>query len=194
MRSAEFERQTKETRVLISFSVDGSGRAEVKTGVGFLDHMLTLFAVHGFFDLKIEAEGDLHVDAHHTVEDVGICLGLAISRALGDLKGIRRYGFSIIPMEEALARAVVDICNRPHLVFSASFPTEKVGAFDTELVEEFFRAVVVNSCVTLHLNVEYGRNSHHMAEALFKAFARAMDQATGIDSRLEEVLSSKGML
>ncbi len=194
MRSIEFSRDTKETKVSIAFNVDGSGRAEIATGVGFLDHMLTLFAVHGFFDLKIEAQGDLHVDYHHTVEDVGICLGLAISRALGDFKGIRRYGFSIIPMEEALARAAVDICNRPHLVFQADFPTEKVGAFDTELVEEFFRAVVVNSCVTLHLKVEYGRNSHHMAEALFKAFGRAMDQATGLDQRLDDVLSSKGVL
>jgi len=194
MRTSTFTRTTNETEIDISLSVDGAGKSDIATGVGFLDHMLTLWAVHGLFDLKIKARGDVHVDYHHTVEDVGICLGMAFARALGDLKGIRRYGFQILPMEEALATVAIDICKRPYLVFNVAFPTEKVGAFDTELVEEFLRAVVVNSGITLHVNVEYGKNSHHISEAVFKALGRAMDKATLLDMRVKGVPSSKGKL
>ncbi len=193
-RNASISRKTGETDISVTFNIDGNGTADVETGVGFLDHMLTLFAVHGFFDLELKASGDIHVDFHHTVEDVGICLGQAIYQAADNFKGIRRYGSQLLPMEEAMARAVVDLCNRPYLVFQASFPTEKIGNFDVELIEEFFRAVAVNSCITMHLNVEYGKNSHHMAEALFKAFGRALDQATMLDRRVGGVLSSKGVL
>ncbi len=194
MRSARVNRTTNETDISISLSIDGSGQAKIATGVGFLDHMLTLWAVHGLFDLEIQAQGDLHVDYHHTVEDVGIGLGMAISRAMKDLKGINRYGLKVIPMEESLCEVALDFCNRPFFVFNCSFPTEKIGAFDTELVEEFLRAVVVNSGITLHVNVRYGKNSHHIAEAIFKAFGRALNQATGINPNTEGVPSSKGML
>ncbi len=194
MRQGKVDRNTKETNITIALSIDGKGKAKVETGVGFLDHMLTLWAVHGLFDLEIKAKGDIHVDYHHTVEDVGICLGMAISRAMKDLKGINRYGLQIVPMEEALCEVAIDFCNRPYLVFNCFFPTEKIGAFDTELVEEFLRAVVVNSGITLHVNVRYGKNSHHMAEAIFKAFGRAMDQATALNQKIEGVPSSKGML
>jgi len=194
MRNAQVNRTTNETDISIFLTIEGKGKASVETGVGFLDHMLTLWAVHGLFDLEIKAKGDIHVDYHHTVEDVGIGLGMAISRAMKDLKGINRYGLQILPMEEALCEVAVDYCNRPYLVFNCSFPTEKIGAFDTELVEEFLRAVVVNSGITLHVNVRYGKNSHHMAEAIFKAFGRAMDQATTLSKRIQGVPSSKGML
>lgn len=194
MRTFSFTRKTNETEIDISLNIDGTGRADVSTGVGFLDHMLTLWTVHGLFDLSLKARGDLQVDFHHTVEDVGICLGMAIARALGAFTAIRRYGFQILPMEEALAIVAVDICNRPFLVYNTSFPTEKIGAFDTELVEEFLRAMVVNSGITLHVKVEYGKNSHHISEAIFKALGRAMDQATLIDKRIKGVPSSKGIL
>ena len=194
MRNAQVHRTTNETDIGIYLAIEGKGKASVETGVGFLDHMLTLWAVHGLFDLEIKAKGDVHVDYHHTVEDVGIGLGMAISRAMKDLKGINRYGLQVIPMEEALCEVAIDFCNRPYLVFNCSFPTEKIGAFDTELVEEFLRAVVVNSGITLHVNVRYGKNSHHMAEAIFKAFGRAMDQATALNERIQGVPSSKGML
>ncbi len=194
MRNAHLNRTTNETDISIFLGIDGTGKALVETGVGFLDHMLTLWAVHGLFDLEIKARGDVHVDYHHTVEDVGIGLGMAVSKAMKELKGINRYGLQIIPMEEALCEVAIDYCNRPYLVFNCSFPTEKIGAFDTELVEEFLRAVVVNSGITLHVNVRYGKNSHHMAEAIFKAFGRAMDQATALNERIQGVPSSKGML
>ncbi len=194
MRACKFTRKTKETEIDISLVIDGSGKTNISTGVGFLDHMLTLWAVHGLFDLTITASGDFHVDDHHTVEDVGICLGMAFSRAMGELKGIRRYGFQILPMEEALAVVAVDICNRPFFVFDVKFPTEKVGAFDTELVEEFLRAMVVNSGITLHVKVEYGKNSHHISEAVFKALGRVMDKASLLDRRVKGVPSSKGRL
>ncbi len=194
MRNAQVNRTTNETDIGIYLAIEGKGKASVETGVGFLDHMLTLWAVHGLFDLEIKAKGDVHVDYHHTVEDVGIGLGMAISRAMKDLKGINRYGLQVIPMEEALCEVAIDFCNRPYLVFNCSFPTEKIGAFDTELVEEFLRAVVVNSGITLHVNVRYGKNSHHMAEAIFKAFGRALDQATTLNKRIKGVPSSKGML
>ncbi len=194
MRNAHLNRTTNETDISIFLGIDGTGKALVETGVGFLDHMLTLWAVHGLFDLEIKARGDVHVDYHHTVEDVGIGLGMAVSKAMKELKGINRYGLQVLPMEEALCEVAIDYCNRPYLVFNCSFPTEKIGAFDTELVEEFLRAVVVNSGITLHVNVRYGKNSHHMAEAIFKAFGRAMDQATALNERIQGVPSSKGML
>lgn len=178
----------------LTLGIDGRGEASISTGVPFLDHMLTLWAVHGFFDLQIQARGDLEVDAHHTVEDVAICLGQALHKALGDLKGLRRYGQAMVPMEESLATVALDLCRRPHLVFDVQFPSAKTGNFDMELVEEFLRALAINSGMTLHVQVPYGNNSHHMAEAIFKALGRAVDQATRIDTRLEGPLSSKGQL
>ena len=194
MRACKFTRTTNETEIDISLVIDGTGKTDISTGVGFLDHMLTLWAVHGLFDLNIKARGDVQVDYHHTVEDVGICLGMAFSRAMGELRGIRRYSFQMLPMEEALAIVVIDICNRPFFVFNVQFPTEKVGAFDTELIEEFLRAVVVNSGVTLHVKVVYGKNSHHISEAIFKALGRVMDRASLIDGRIKGIPSSKGKL
>lgn len=195
MRHCELTRTTKETDIQLLFALDGSANVEVNTGIGFFDHMLTLFASHGLFDLKIHAKGDIHVDFHHTVEDVGIVLGKAVAHALGDMKGVKRYGKASVPMEESLAHVFLDICKRPYLVFNAIFPTHKVGDFDLELVEEFFRAVAVNAGLTLHIKLEYGKNAHHMAEAIFKAFGRALEDATRIDSRLQNtVMSTKGTL
>ncbi|SMC16746.1 imidazoleglycerol-phosphate dehydratase [Desulfacinum hydrothermale DSM 13146] len=193
-RSAFIERKTKETAIAVQLDLDGSGSAEVNTGIAFFDHMLTLFAVHGFFDLTIRAQGDLDVDGHHTVEDVGICLGQAFSRALGDRAGIRRYGQASVPMDEALAQAVVDLPNRPYLVLQTPALVERVGAFETELLPEFFRAFCVHAGATLHLHVPYGDNTHHMLEAVFKACGRALDQATSVDPRRTGVPSSKGIL
>ncbi|MCD4755863.1 MAG: imidazoleglycerol-phosphate dehydratase HisB [Deltaproteobacteria bacterium] len=193
-RNAKISRTTKETDINLSLNIDGQGKASINTGVAFLDHMLTLWTVHGFFDLDLEATGDLDVDAHHTVEDIGICLGKALAQALGDLSGIRRFGNASIPMEETLAYVSLDICNRPYLVYKVDFLTSKIGNFDTELVEEFLRAMVVNSGMTLHVQVPYGKNSHHIAEAVFKALGRAIDQATQFDPRLKGPLSSKGTL
>ncbi|SHF88234.1 imidazoleglycerol-phosphate dehydratase [Desulfacinum infernum DSM 9756] len=193
-RSAFIERKTKETAISIQLGIDGRGTAEVSTGIAFFDHMLSLFAVHGFFDLTVRARGDLDVDGHHTVEDVGICLGQAFSRALGDRAGIRRYGQASVPMDEALARAVVDLSNRPYLVLKTPALVERVGAFETELLPEFFRAFCVHAGATLHLHVPYGENSHHMLEAAFKAWGRALDQACSLDPRRSGVPSSKGVL
>jgi len=193
-RDAKISRTTKETDINLSLLIDGHGKASINTGVAFLDHMLTLWTVHGFFDLDIRATGDLEVDAHHTVEDIGICLGKALTQAIGNLSGIRRFGNAAIPMEETLACINLDICNRPYLVYKVGFLTSKIGNFDTELVEEFLRAMVVNSGMTLHVQVPYGKNSHHIAEAVFKALGRAIDKATQFDSRLKGHLSSKGML
>lgn len=193
-RNAKISRTTKETDINLSLNIDGQGKASINTGVAFLDHMLTLWTVHGFFDLDLEATGDLEVDAHHTVEDIGICLGKALAQALGDLSGIRRFGNASIPMDETLAHVSLDICNRPYLVYKVDFLTSKIGNFDTELVEEFLRAMVVNSGMTLHVQVPYGKNSHHIAEAVFKALGRAIDQATQFDPRLKGPLSSKGTL
>ncbi len=193
-RDAKISRTTKETDINLSLNIDGQGKASIKTGVAFLDHMLTLWTVHGFFDLDLNATGDLEVDAHHTVEDIGICLGKALAQAIGDLSGIKRFGNASIPMEETLACVNLDICNRPYLVYKVDFLTSKIGNFDTELVEEFLRAMVVNSGMTLHVQLPYGKNSHHIAEAVFKALGRAIDQATQFDPRLKGPLSSKGML
>ncbi len=194
MRRSEISRKTNETDISLGFNIDGSGKAEIETGIGFFDHMLNLFARHGLFDLKVKAVGDLHVDSHHTVEDVGIVLGQALKEALGDKRSIKRYGSSYLPMDETLALAVVDLGGRPFLAFDATFTSDKVGEMDTELVEEFFRAVVFNAGINLHIKVFYGSNSHHIIEAIFKAFGRALDEATLVDERIKGVMSTKGTI
>ncbi|MDA8162386.1 MAG: imidazoleglycerol-phosphate dehydratase HisB [Desulfobacteraceae bacterium] len=192
---SRIKRQTSETKIELTLTLNGSGKISIKTGAGFFDHMLTLWAVHGFFDLDLVAQGDLEVDFHHTVEDIGICLGKAICEAMGDIKDVKRYGCASIPMEEAIARVDIDLCKRPFLVFDVRFPSAKIGKFDTELIEEFFRAFVINSGITLHVNVPYGKNSHHIAEAIFKAAGRALDKALQPEPRLSgKALSSKGVL
>lgn len=193
-RSAQLSRKTAETDISLRLGIDGSGISSVDTGVGFMDHMLTLFAKHGLMDLEIRASGDLQVDAHHTVEDVGIVLGQALKQALGDKKSIKRYGTAYVPMDEALAMVSVDIGGRPYLAYNARFGGERVGDMETALFEEFFRAVSVNAGMNIHINVMYGTNSHHIAEAIFKAFGRALDEASGIDGRIDGVMSTKGIL
>ncbi|HVA50662.1 MAG TPA: imidazoleglycerol-phosphate dehydratase HisB [Pirellulales bacterium] len=193
-RSARIERKTAETEIRVELNVDGAGSAAVATGIGFFDHMLTLLAKHAAFDLTVEAQGDLHVDQHHTVEDVGICLGRALRQALGDKSGIRRYGHFTLPMEETLATVAVDLSGRYFLVFQAQFPSAKIGEFDSELVEDFWQALAANALCNLHVLVHYGRNSHHISEALFKAAARALRMAVENDPRLEGVPSTKGTL
>ena len=188
------ERNTNETEIKICLNIDGTGTNTISTGVGFLDHMLTLFSKHGFFDLKVEAKGDLYVDSHHTVEDVGILLGKAIKTALGDKTSIKRYGSFLLPMDEALVLCAVDISGRPFLVFDADLPRGMVGTLDIEMVEEFFRAVAVNSEICLHIKVMHGKNVHHIIEGMFKAFGRALDEAISIDSRIKGVMSTKGVL
>ncbi len=195
MRTSEIKRKTKETDIELSLNLDGSGKSEISTGVGFFDHMLTLFASHGMFDLTVKCVGDIEVDAHHTVEDVGICLGKAFAEALGDMKGIKRYADKTIAMDEALVLCAVDISGRPHLSLNLEVPAKKVGNFDTELVSEFFLAFVRNAKMTLHIRKLAGRNTHHIIEGCFKAFGRTLDEATMIDSRREGVLpSTKGVL
>lgn len=193
-RSSTINRKTKETEIEIALELDGSGQAEVNTGIGFLDHMLEGFARHGFFDLKCQVRGDLQVDGHHTVEDAGIVLGQAIREAVGDKKGIRRYGYFILPMDESLALCAVDLCGRPYLQFDCEFTTERVGELETELVREFFYAVSYSAGMNLHLRMLQPGNNHHMIEAMFKAFAKALDEATALDPRLTDVLSTKGSL
>jgi imidazoleglycerol-phosphate dehydratase len=193
-RIAEISRNTAETAVRLKLDIDGNGMSSIETGVGFLDHMLTLFSKHGLFDLEVKANGDLRVDAHHTVEDIGIVLGQALKQALGGKESIRRYGTSTVPMDEALASVSLDLGGRPYLVCNVCFTNERVGDMDTELVEEFFRAVSVNAGMNLHINVQYGNNNHHMAEAIFKAFGRALDEASRTDGRITGVMSTKGML
>lgn len=195
MRSASVSRRTAETDVAVSIALDGTGKAEISTGVGFLDHMLELFARHGLFDLTVKVTGDLHVDQHHTTEDTGIALGQAILKALGDKKGITRYADIHLPMDETLTRVALDISGRPFLVFRTSFPTEKIGAFDTELVREFFQAFAIQAGLTLHVETLYGENSHHIAESCYKGLARALRQAVAVDPREEgRVPSTKGTL
>ena len=194
MRIGKIDRKTNETDISLELNLDGEGRCDAETGVGFFDHMLHQIARHGVMDLRIKAQGDLHIDAHHTVEDVGICLGHAFREALGQPAGIQRYGFASVPMDEALGEASLDISGRPFLVFNAVIPNERVGGFDAELAEEFFRAFAMNARVTLHLNLRYGSNSHHCIEALFKAAARALRQAVSNDPRVPGVPSSKGAL
>jgi imidazoleglycerol-phosphate dehydratase len=195
MRSASVSRRTAETDVSVSLTLDGTGKAAIATGVGFLDHMLELFARHGLFDLEVKVEGDLHVDQHHTTEDTGIAVGQAFLKALGDKKGIARYADLHLPMDETLSRVALDISGRPSLVFKAQFPAEKIGAFDTELVREWFQAFAMNGGVTLHVEALYGDNSHHIAESCFKGLARALRKAVALDPREEgRVPSTKGTL
>ncbi len=193
-RKATVERKTLETQVALILSLDGTGQADVRTGIGFLDHMLTLLAKHGFLDLTVRAQGDLDVDSHHTVEDVGIVLGDALARALGAKKGIHRYGNCFLPMDETLAQVCLDCSGRPFLVFDAQIPKARLGAFDAEMAEEFFRAVAVHAGLTLHIRILYGANVHHQIEAIFKAFARALAEAVAPDPRVHGVMSSKGAL
>ncbi len=194
MRTAEIKRETRETNISMTLGLDGVGKSYIKTGVGFFDHMLEGFAKHGFFDLDLKAEGDLHVDPHHTVEDVGIVLGKAIKEAVGDKKGIRRFGYFILPMDDALALCSLDLGGRTYFEFDCEFETERVGSFETQLVGEFFYAVCSNAEMNLHIKMLSGRNDHHKAEAIFKAFAKALDQAVSYDDRISDVLSTKGTL
>ena len=195
MRAASVSRRTAETDVAVSIALDGTGTAEIATGVGFLDHMLELFARHRLFDVTVKVTGYLHVEQHHTTEDTGIALGQAFLQALGDKKGIARYADVHLPMDETLSRVALDISGRPFLVFRAAFPSEKIGGFDTELVHEFFQAFAINAGLTLHAETFYGENSHHIAESLFKGLARALRRAVAVDPREEgRVPSTKGML
>ena len=193
-RNASVIRKTKETDINLSINIDGNGKSTISTGVGFFDHMLEGFSKHGFFDLEVKVDGDLQVDAHHTVEDTGIVLGQAIADAIGDKKGIKRYGSFILPMDDALVLCAIDLCGRPYFQFDLEFPTEKIGSFDTELIREFFYAITYKCGMNLHMKMLSGINSHHIAEAAFKAFAKALDQATSIDERIEGILSTKGSL
>ena len=193
-RKADITRETRETQIRLSLNLDGDGTANINTGVGFLDHMLELFAKHGFFDLEVEAKGDLHVDAHHTTEDVGICLGQAFQKAVKDKAGMKRFGSFTVAMYESLAKVDLDICGRPFLHYETPLVSGKVGEFDIELAEEFFHGFVNNSGTTLHINVPYGTNQHHIIEAIFKAVAKALDIATQSDERITGVLSTKGSL
>ncbi|MGE5756629.1 MAG: imidazoleglycerol-phosphate dehydratase HisB [Planctomycetaceae bacterium] len=193
-RTAEIVRTTRETDIRLTLDLDGQGRAEVETGVGFLDHMLELYARHGLMDLAVACRGDLHVDAHHTTEDVGICLGQAIDRALGDRAGIRRYGHAVLPMDEALVTTAVDLGGRPYWVWNAPMPAPKVGTFDSELVADFWQAVCTQGRMNLHVLLHYGRNTHHISEAIFKGLARSLRMACERDPRSEGVPSTKGSL
>lgn len=193
-RQASITRTTKETDITVALNLDGTGKSDIRTGIGFFDHMLEGFARHGLFDLTVQVKGDLHVDGHHTVEDTGIVLGQAIAQAIGDKKGIRRYGFFILPMDDALALSAVDLCGRPYFEFECNFPTPMIGELDSQLIREFFYAVSYSAAMNLHLKMMSGLNSHHMAEAMFKAFAKALDMAVGRDERIDGVLSTKGSL
>jgi imidazoleglycerol-phosphate dehydratase len=193
-RKAFIRRKTNETDVSLKIDIDGIGNSKIDTGIGFFDHMLLLFAKHGFFDLEVETKGDLEVDGHHTVEDTGIVLGRAIKKALGKKESIKRYGTSYVPMDESLALVVLDISERPFLVFDIPPVSEKIGDMDTQLIEEFFRAVAFNGGITLHIKGLYGKNSHHIIEGIFKAFGKALDEATQFDERIQGVMSTKGLL
>ena len=193
-RIAEYTRKTKETDIYLSFYLDGRGDAKVDTGIGFFDHMLDGFARHGLFDLNVKVTGDLVVDCHHTIEDTGIVLGNAIKKAVGDKKGIKRFGSCMLPMDETLVLCAVDLSGRPYLSFDAEFTTDRVGYMDTEMVKEFFYAISYSAGMNLHLKVITGGNNHHMIEAMFKAFAKALDEATIIDPRITDILSTKGSL
>ncbi len=193
-RTARIQRKTAETDIELELNLDGSGQSTIDTGVGFFDHMLTLFAKHGVLDLTVKAVGDLHVDQHHTVEDVGICLGQAVRQALGDKSGIRRYGHFTLPMEETLVTTAIDLSGRYYLVFQVDFPTADIGQFDSQLVEEFWQAFAANALCNLHVVVHHGRNSHHISEAIFKATARALRMAVEMDPRNSGIPSTKGTL
>ncbi|EDW22472.1 imidazoleglycerol-phosphate dehydratase HisB [Bacillus sp. FSL K6-4563] len=194
MRQAETARQTNETNISLSLEIDGEGTADIQTDVPFMTHMLDLFTKHGHFNLTVDAKGDTDVDDHHTTEDIGIVLGQMFKEALGDKKGIKRYGSSFVPMDETLAQVVVDLSNRPHLEMRAAFPSQKVGTFDTELIHEFLWKFALEARINLHVIVHYGTNTHHIIEAIFKAMARALDEATTIDPRVKGIPSTKGML
>lgn len=193
-RTADYVHKTKETDISLHLNLDGTGSSSINTGIGFFDHMLDGFARHGLFDLKVNVAGDLAVDCHHTIEDTGIVLGNAIKEAVGDKKGIRRYGSCILPMDETLVLCAVDLSGRPYLVFDGEFTTDRVGYMDTEMVKEFFYAISYTAGMNLHIRVLSGGNNHHMIEAMFKAFAKALDQATVIDPRITDILSTKGSL
>ncbi len=194
MRTSRIERKTNETEILLELNLDGEGKSRIATGIGFFDHMLDLLTRHAAFDLTVEARGDLHVDQHHTVEDVGICLGKALHEAVGDKRGIRRYGHFTLPMEETLVTSAVDLSGRFFLVFQAEFPTAKIGEFDSELVQDFWQSVAANALCNLHVVLHHGRNSHHISEAVFKATARALRMAVEHDPRMPGVPSTKGTL
>ncbi|MGG3891400.1 imidazoleglycerol-phosphate dehydratase HisB [Metabacillus fastidiosus] len=193
-RAASIDRKTNETNISLSLSIDGEGKSELKTDVPFMDHMLDLFTKHGQFDLTVNADGDIEIDDHHTTEDIGICLGQAFKDALGDKKGIKRYGNAFVPMDEALAQVVVDLSNRPHFEFKGELPSSRVGTFDTELVDEFLWKFALEARINLHVIIHYGRNTHHIIEAIFKALGRALDEASTVDPRIKGVPSTKGML
>lgn len=193
-REASIARKTNETDISLAFAVDGTGISEIDTGVPFLNHMLDLFTKHGHFNLTVDAKGDIEIDDHHTVEDIGICLGQALREALGDKSGIKRYASVFVPMDEALAQVIIDISNRPHFEYRAEYPSARVGTFDTELVHEFLWKLALEARVTLHVIVHYGHNTHHMIEAVFKALGRAIDEATFLDPRVQGVPSTKGVL
>ena len=193
-RRREISRKTRETQISVAVNLDGSGQADVSTGVGFFDHMLDHLARHGMLDLTVQATGDLHIDAHHTVEDVSLVLGSAIQQALGDKRGIYRYGWASVPMEDTLANVALDLSGRPAFVFNARFPTPKIGEFDVELVHEALRSLANTAGMNLHVNVPYGTNSHHIAEAIFKALAKSLRQAVAMDPRSHDIPSTKGVL
>ena len=193
-RSASIERNTSETKIKLSIDLDGNGNGNIHTGIGFFDHMLNAFARHGFFDLDVEVEGDLYVDCHHTIEDVGIVLGEAIKQAVGDKKGIKRYGSFMLPMDETLMLCAIDLSGRPYFVWDAEFTTDRIGDMSTEMVKEFFYAISYACGMNLHIRVLAGGNNHHVAEAMFKSFAKALDAATSYDPRITDVLSTKGSL
>jgi len=193
-RISKIQRKTTETEISLEIDLDGSGRAEVSTTIPFFDHMLNLFAKHGFFNLRVQSKGDTSIDDHHLVEDLGICLGDAIHQALGPKKGIARYGTSLVPMDETLCSVAIDLSGRPNLIYHVSLGEAKIGAFDPALIKEFYKSFSDHSGMTLHINVQYGRNNHHIAEAIFKAFARALRQAVALNGQVEGVLSTKGSL
>ena len=193
-RTSNIDRNTNETNISLSLNLDGEGKRSVSTGIGFFDHMLDLLAKHALFDLEIKATGDTNVDFHHTVEDVGICMGLAVKEALGEKAGIVRFSNVSVPMQESLANVALDISGRSSLVFNAKLDSKKIGDFDSELIKEFLEAFTVNACLNLHMDVPYGENAHHIAEAIFKGIAKALDRATRIDERTDEVPSTKGVL
>lgn len=193
-RNASVNRKTKETDISMKLNIDGTGKSNIQTGIGFFDHMMEGFSKHGFFDMDLHIDGDLQVDGHHTVEDCGIVLGQAIKEAIGDKAGISRYGYFVLPMDEVLVLCAVDLCGRPYLSFDAEFTAERVGELETELVKEFFYAVSYSAGMNLHIKVLTPGNNHHMIEAMFKAFAKALDMATSKDARIQDVLSTKGSL
>jgi imidazoleglycerol-phosphate dehydratase len=193
-RRAEVERSTTETQIRVELALDGAGQGKIATTIPFLDHMLALLAKHGFFDMTVQAKGDTEIDEHHTVEDIGIVLGMALKQALGTKEGIKRFGFASVPLDETLAQVTVDLSGRPYLVYRVELPDRKIKSFDLGLFEDFFQAFVTHGALNLHVNLLYGRNPHHIMEAIFKALAKALDQATALDERVSGVLSTKGQL